>query len=121
MGKQSRSDKKDIAFLDSLANKNKAAITTPPSHLLFIMGVGCVTTGLPIGLFFTQYYHADSLLEAAPHFTVGILVSAFVLALAINRWAVCVRQQLHTEREAVVSTKREATKEALKQSAFVER
>lgn len=118
---QSKKDKKDIAFLNSLTADHAELIDTPKSHFLFIGAVECISTGLPIGLFFTQYYHADSLLEASPQFAIGTIVGAIILAFAVNRWAVAVRKALHTEREAAISTKTSAEKSVLKQSAFVER
>ena len=121
MGKQSQRDKKDIQFLDQLAAKNEEHIKTPLAHWLIMVGVGCITTALPITLFFTQYYHADSLLEAAPQFTIGTLVAAGILAFAVNKWAVETRKTLHAEREAVLSTKPAVYKALLKKSAFIER
>lgn len=114
-------DRQDLAYLNSLTASHAELVDTPKSHYLFIGAVECISTALPIGLFFTQYYRADSLLEAAPQFAIGTFVGAVVLAFAVNKWAVAVRKTLHAEREQVISTKTPAEKSALKQSAFVER
>lgn len=120
MGKQSKRDKKDIEFLDAELSKNLTAIVTPKSLWILMFAVGCMTAGLPIGLFFTSFYSVNTLMEGAPFFAVGLIIGSLVLASAYEKWAVFVRKQLHSEREVAISNKSKEESELLRKSSFVE-
>jgi len=113
-------DKKDFEFLSQLVFQNQKALHTPGGLWILQVIVGLVTSGLPIGLFFTSYYSVDSLAEGAPFFTIGALASSVVLAMAYNHWALCVRSALYAERESTISQLKPEQREMLESNTFVE-
>jgi len=120
MGKQKSQDKKDIAYLDELAQQNVKAQETPSRVWVIMVLVGLATSGLPVALFFTSYYSVESLDDGAPFFTVGAMLSSVVMAFAYNLTATKVRKELYAKRESVISEMQPFLRAELVQTMFTE-
>ena len=113
-------DKKDIEYLNQFVKKNLDAIATPTTTWIALILVGVITSGLPLGLFFTSYYSVESWLVGAPYFTIGLLASSTILALTYDRWAVKERLRLQGQREPDLASLKTEVRQALEKSTFIE-